>query len=116
LGFFDARDSELLRFGGVIDGMEQVLAGLFLLAIVGFYVWFYATQKPNPFYQTPDVAQEERVVAWIAGVRAGAAGNSLFHLQAARIAAKRFHHLHGRRATMNDVEAVNAMFSLMDKS
>jgi hypothetical protein len=105
-----------LRFDSVIDCMEQVLAGLFLLAIVGFYVWFYATQKPQPFYQVPDVAEEERVVAWIAGVRAGAAGNLMFHMQAAKLAAKRFHRLHGRRATMNDVEAVNAMFSLMDKS
>jgi hypothetical protein len=95
--------------------VEQVLAGLFLLAIVGFYVWFYATQKPQLFYQTPDVAEEERVVAWIAGVRAGTAGNLLFHMQAARIAAKRFYRLHGRRATMNDIEAVSGLFSLTDR-
>jgi membrane protein DedA with SNARE-associated domain len=105
-----------LWFDGVIDCMEQVLAAVFLGAIVGFYVWFYATQKPQPFYQASDVAQEERVVAWIAGVRAGAAGNLMFHMQAARIAAKRFHRLHGRRATMNDVEKVSELFSLMDKS
>jgi hypothetical protein len=71
--------------------MEQILAAVFLLVLVGFYVWFYATQKPKPFYQAPDVAEEERVVAWIAGVRGGAVGGGLmFHLQAARIAAKPF--------------------------
>jgi hypothetical protein len=96
--------------------MEQVLAGLFLFAIVGFYVWFYATQKPQPFYQTPEVAEEERVVAWIAGVRAGAAGGAMFHLQAARIAAKRFQRLHGRRATMNDIDELSGLFSFTEKS
>jgi hypothetical protein len=97
--------------------MGQVFGVLFLLAIVGFYVWFYATQKPQAFYQAPDVAEEERVVAWIAGVRSGAVGGSLLvYMQAARIAAKRFQHLHGRRATMNDLEVVSALFSLTDKS
>jgi hypothetical protein len=95
--------------------MEQVLAVVFLGAIVGFYVWFYVTQKPKPFFQASDVAEEQRVVAWIAGVRGGAAGNLMFHMQAARIATKRFHRLHGRRATMNDLEAVSALFSLTDK-
>jgi H+/Cl- antiporter ClcA len=95
--------------------MEQVLAAVFLGAIVGFYVWFYATQKPKPFFQAPDVAEEERVVAWIAGVRAGAAGNLMFHMQAARIATQRFHQKYGRRATMNDLEAVSGLFSLTDK-
>jgi nicotinamide riboside transporter PnuC len=104
-----------LGFGCVIDAMEQVLAGLFLLVIVGFYAWFYTTQKPQPFYQTPDVAEEERVVAWIAGVRAGTTGNLLFYMQAARIAVKRFQRLHGRRATMNDLEAVSGLFSLTDR-
>jgi hypothetical protein len=95
--------------------MEQVLAVVFLGAIVGFYVWFHVTQKPKPFFQASDVAEEERVVAWIAGVRSGAAGNLMFHMQAARIAAERFHQKYGRRATMNDLEAVSALFSLTDK-
>jgi hypothetical protein len=96
--------------------MERILAAGFLLVLVGLYTWFFVTQKPQPFYQTPDVAEEERVVAWIAGVRGGAAGGGLmFHMQAARIAAKRFHQLHGRRATMNDLEAVSGLFSLRDK-
>ncbi len=95
--------------------MEQVLVGLFLVAMVGFYVWFDTTQKPQSFYQAPDVAEEERVVAWIAGVRVGAAGNLMFHMQAARIAVKRFGRLHGRCATMNDLEAVSALFSLTQK-
>jgi hypothetical protein len=96
--------------------MEQILAVVFLGALVGFYVWFYVTQKPKPFYQAPDIAEEERVVAWIAGARSGAGGGSLmFHMQAARIAAKRFHQLHSHRATMNDLEAVSGLFSLMDK-
>ncbi len=88
--------------------MEQVLAGLFLLAIVGFYTWFYTTQKPQPFYQTPDVAEEERVMAWIAGWYGG-------QFVVARIAAKRFHRLHGRRATMNDIDEVSGLFSLTEK-
>jgi hypothetical protein len=34
---------------------------------------------------------------------------------AARVAAQRFHRKHGRRATLDDVEEVSALFSLTDK-
>lgn len=51
--------------------MIEIFWFVFLVVFVGFYVWFYAFHKPKPFQQTPDVAEEEQVIAWIAGVRGG---------------------------------------------